>query len=37
MVVQPLSICVRSLDALPGLARKLVQVLLEQACAGAQT
>lgn len=34
--VQPLKICVRSLDALPGLARELVQVLVEQARAGAE-
>ena len=35
--VQPLKICVRSLDALPGLAGELVQVLVEQARAGAET
>lgn len=33
--VQPLKICVRSLDALTGLARELVQVLVEQARTGA--
>lgn len=35
--VQPLKICVRSLDALPGLARELVQVLVEQARVGTET
>lgn len=35
--VQPLKICVRSLAALPALARELVDVLVEQARAGGQS
>ena len=35
--VQPLKICVRELDSLPGLARELVRLLLEQAQAAAAT